>query len=283
MPWRSAEVEGVSVPKAYGIRRSSTSTPAAGRHTGLEPEECGRIPYWDNVDYVVDEIKPPRHVRRVPSDVGAMARREPAARRADHHGAERAGIRRIPREALRQEERHLGARRRPVRVRRSRTCGAPWPKASSIGISGREDYDAALMTYHPGGGILRLRGSTTMDGWISTCSRPGRARRDVETVEKIAADYGSEPGQARHRRGAAGPGSPDWVRPGVRQNGFSSDNHVRQRAYWTLFAGAAGVAYGDHSVWQKYAPGLRPINGPLYFWEEAIHRPEPRRCSTSER
>jgi hypothetical protein len=26
-------------------------------------------------------------------------------------------------------------------------------------------------------------------------------------------------------------------------------------------------------VWQMYAAGRRPVNGPLYFWEEAIHRP----------
>jgi hypothetical protein len=56
-------------------------------------------------------------------------------------------------------------------------------------------------------------------------------------------------------------------------NGFSFDAHVRQRAYWHVFAGACGHTYGDHSVWQMYAPGRRPINGPLFFWNEAMHRP----------
>ena len=51
------------------------------------------------------------------------------------------------------------------------------------------------------------------------------------------------------------------------------DAHVRQRAYWDVFSGAFGHTYGDHSVWQMYAPQRKPVNGPLLYWNEAIHRP----------
>ena len=147
-------------------------------------------------------------------------------------------------------------------------------KGIVIGISGREDYDAALMTYHPGGGNT----SATWfhdDRWLDfNMQQTGHGPAATSKPwEKIAADYARTPvkpvieGEPLYEDHPIG-----FVR-GVRQNGFSSDNHVRQRAYWTLFAGAAGVAYGHHSVWQMYAPGRRPINGPLYFWEEAIHRP----------
>jgi len=58
-----------------------------------------------------------------------------------------------------------------------------------------------------------------------------------------------------------------------RDNGYSFDAHVRQRAYWDVFSGAAGHAYGNHAVWQMYAPSRKPVNGPLFYWTEAIHRP----------
>jgi hypothetical protein len=58
-----------------------------------------------------------------------------------------------------------------------------------------------------------------------------------------------------------------------RDNGYSFDAHIRQRAYWDVFSGAAGHTYGNHSVWQMYAPGRKPVNGPLLYWTEAIHRP----------
>ena len=59
----------------------------------------------------------------------------------------------------------------------------------------------------------------------------------------------------------------------AKENGYSFDAHVRQRAYWDVFSGACGHTYGNHSVWQMYAPGRRPINGPLHYWYDAIHRP----------
>ena len=143
-----------------------------------------------------------------------------------------------------------------------------------IGISGREDYDAALMTYHPGGGNT----SATWfhdDRWLDfnmqqtghgPPPRRNHGRRSRPTTAGRRSSRSSKASRCTRiiRLGSSA---------ASRQNGFSSDNHVRQRAYWTLFAGAAGVAYGHHSVWQMYAPGRRPINGPLYFWEEAIHRP----------
>ena len=38
-------------------------------------------------------------------------------------------------------------------------------------------------------------------------------------------------------------------------------------------SGSCGHTYGNHSVWQMYAPGRKSINGPLLYWNEAIQRP----------
>lgn len=53
--------------------------------------------------------------------------------------------------------------------------------------------------------------------------------------------------------------------------GYSTDADVRKYAYWSLFAGAFGVTYGCHSVWQFYERTKEPVNKPLYEWQEALH------------
>ena len=52
----------------------------------------------------------------------------------------------------------------------------------------------------------------------------------------------------------------------AKEFGYSFDAHIRQRAYWSVFAGSCGHTYGNHSVWQMYARGRKPINGPPLYW-----------------
>jgi len=140
-------------------------------------------------------------------------------------------------------------------------------KGIAIGVTGREDYESVLMTYHPSGSQT----SSTWfhnDPWLSfNMQQTGHGPAATSKPwEKIAADYERTPvkpvveGEPLYEDHPIG-----FVR-GVRENGFSSDNHVRQRAYWTLFAGAAGVAYGHHSVWPsalaRIDPGLLGKSGP---------------------
>ena len=42
-------------------------------------------------------------------------------------------------------------------------------------------------------------------------------------------------------------------------NGYFRDADVRRQAYRTVFAGAAGVTYGNQCVWQMYDSGRTPI------------------------
>lgn len=59
----------------------------------------------------------------------------------------------------------------------------------------------------------------------------------------------------------------------AKENGHSIAADVRRALYWDLFTGAFGHTYGHHSIWQMYAPGRNPINGPLMPWFEAIKQP----------
>jgi hypothetical protein len=142
----------------------------------------------------------------------------------------------------------------------------------AIGVSGREDYDAVLMTFHPRGGGT----SSTWfhdDAWLDfNMHQTGHSRPDkTRCWLKIERDYARTPAKP------VLDGEPLYedhpIEFNAKEFGYSFDAHVRQRAYWDLFAGAIGHTYGNHSVWQMYAPGRKPINGPLLTWYEAIDRP----------
>ncbi len=59
----------------------------------------------------------------------------------------------------------------------------------------------------------------------------------------------------------------------AKEFGHSIASDVRRPLYWDLFSGACGHTYGHHSVWQMWAPGRQPINGPLMPWYEAVDQP----------
>ena len=145
-------------------------------------------------------------------------------------------------------------------------------KGIAIGAAGKEDYDAVLMGFHPRGGGT----SSTWfhnDAWLDVnMQQTGHGLAEtVQAWERIAKDYALVPAKPVIDAEPLYEDHPLAFRASV--NGYSLDAHIRQRAYWDLFSGACGHTYGNHSVWQMYAPGRKPINGPLLYWNEAIHRP----------
>ena len=57
------------------------------------------------------------------------------------------------------------------------------------------------------------------------------------------------------------------------EQGYFRDYDVRKQAYRAVFAGAFGATYGNHAVWQMYAPGRQPWIAPERPWTEALNRP----------
>ncbi len=51
------------------------------------------------------------------------------------------------------------------------------------------------------------------------------------------------------------------------------DLQMRWRAYWALFAGAHGLTYGTHPIWQMYAPGREPLWDVHTAWYDAMDLP----------
>jgi hypothetical protein len=132
--------------------------------------------------------------------------------------------------------------------------------------------EAALITFHPRGGET----SSTWfhdDAWLDfNMHQTGHGVAEtVRPWERISKDYARTPIKPVIDGEPLYEDHPLAFR--AKELGYSFDAHIRQRAYWSLFSGSCGHTYGNHSVWQMYAPGRKPINGPLLYWNEAIHRP----------
>lgn len=56
-------------------------------------------------------------------------------------------------------------------------------------------------------------------------------------------------------------------------NGYFREYDVRKQCYRSVFAGACGVTYGHHSVWQFWSLREERINYADRYWTEALDRP----------
>ena len=255
-----AELDGLTDPNAYGKLPLIDKDPTRPCSRLLGP--CGLHRRRGQPRGLYVGLLPP-------GDAGSTTRG--ATTRASSRRPTRS-LRRVSRKAIRRKGVIwiLGGDRTADGVENT---GAPWPGASRSASRGKEDYDAVLMSFHP-------RGGETSSTWFHD---------DAVARLQHAAD-GPRAGRSRCRAGRRSP--KDYARTPVKpvidgeplyedhplafrasHNGYSFDAHIRQRAYWDVFSGAAGHTYGNHSVWQMYAPGRKPVNGPLMYWNEAIHRP----------
>lgn len=133
----------------------------------------------------------------------------------------------------------------------------------------------ALMLYHPPGGLgtsSSLGSETWLDvnGWQSGHG----GGHDVPIWESIAHDYALapakptldlEPNYEDH------PVSP-WPRWDPAR-GYFRDHDVRKQTYRSVLAGACGVTYGHHAVWQFAGERNDVINHADRDWVDALHRP----------
>lgn len=57
------------------------------------------------------------------------------------------------------------------------------------------------------------------------------------------------------------------------KDGYFDDYDVRKQTYRSVFAGACGVTYGHHSIWQFWSEREEKINHANRYWTEALDRP----------
>lgn len=267
----AAELDGIGEPNAYGKLPLIDEDPTKPAVTpGANPADPKQYDYWDHVEYIVDQANARGiYIAMLPSwgswvNGGNNGRRVLTPANAQAYG-EFLG-RRFGKKGIIWI---LGGDRTPTGFEETwRTLA----RGIAIGVSGKEDYDAVLMSFHPSGGET----SSTWfhnDRWLDFNMQqdghnpPARAK----SWEKVKHDYDLLPVKP------VIDGEPLYedhpLAFNAKQFGYSFDAHVRQYAYADTFSGACGHTYGNHAVWQMYAPPRKPINGPLMYWNQAIKRP----------
>ena len=139
------------------------------------------------------------------------------------------------------------------------------------------DPDAhRLVAYHPQGGPLSTSVTLGDAAWldINAVQSGHGGGHDMPVWDWIARDYvlarpkpviDLEPNYEDH------PVDP-WPQWDPATGRFT-DYDVRKQLYRSVFAGAAGVTYGHHAVWQFTGPRYAPINFADRDWIDALHRP----------
>ncbi len=266
-----AELDGIDKPNAYGKLPLIDSDPTRPAVTpGANPADPNQYDYWDHVEYIVDQanvrgiymailpswgswVNGGDYGRRILTPTNAQAYGEFLGRRFGKKGV--IWI--------------LGGDRTPTGFEETWRALA---RGIAIGVSGKEDYDALVMTFHPRGGET----SSTWfhdDPWLNFNMQqdghdpPAQAR----SWEKIKRDYDRVPIKPVLDGEPLYEDHPLAFR--AKDLGYSFDAHVRQYAYADTFNGACGHTYGNHAVWQMYASQRAPINGPLMYWFQAMRRP----------
>ena len=130
-----------------------------------------------------------------------------------------------------------------------------------------------LMTYHPPGGTNRPPATSTGEfyhdrAWMDFNMIQSGHRRGNENYLRIAEDYArtpvkptldSEPCYEQH------PIQHRW------EHGAFEAYDVRQRAYWSILAGAFGFTYGGNGVWQMAKPERRGLPTHFnFYWDRAL-------------
>lgn len=132
-----------------------------------------------------------------------------------------------------------------------------------------------FFTYHPNGG--RSSGAALHEAeWLDmNMLQSGHVLLDTPNWEMIRTDYERTPvkpvldGEPNYEDHPIDPYQRKWQV----EFGRFTEYDVRKQAYRSVFAGACGHTYGNHSVWQMWSREREPTTFAMPPWDEAILRP----------
>jgi Protein of unknown function (DUF4038)/Putative collagen-binding domain of a collagenase len=155
------------------------------------------------------------------------------------------------------------------RIPRNESDVAVW-RAMGTSIM-KETNNNALISYHSQPNQTGSAEWFRHDPWFSFNIFQNGHCRDGAIYDKIFTSYNSQP--ARPVIDAEPIYEDHPVCFNAADLGISSAYDVRKYAYLDLFAGAFGHTYGCHDIWQMYSPAREGINGPHFFWYDAMNLP----------
>jgi len=135
----------------------------------------------------------------------------------------------------------------------------------------RGDGGAHLTTLHPNGGGGSAQYFPTADWLDFNMRQNGHSAEFTGHYDQTYEDYSRTPVKPVIDGEPLYEDHPVSFDAGKLGHSIAAD--VRRPLYWDLFGGACGHTYGNHAVWQMWAPGRSPVNKPLMPWFEAIDQP----------
>jgi hypothetical protein len=137
-------------------------------------------------------------------------------------------------------------------------------------------HHKCIITYHPSGGSSSTSQWISNEPWldINMFQSGHGGGHDVGCWELATRDFNyspakptldAEPNYEDH------PVSP-WPKWNT-DNGYFRDYDVRKQCYRSVFAGACGVTYGHHALWQFMSAREEAVNYPDRGWINAMDRP----------
>jgi len=258
-----AERDGIRTPNALGRKPFIDNDATRPDLTpGSDPKDPQQYDFWDHVDYIVDYANSKGiYIAMLPSWGSWVESRILNMDNAQKYG-EFLGLRYGRRGVVWV----LGGDRN---YDGTKDVWRALAKGIAIGATGGEDYAKVLMTCHPGGGMSSSRWFHD-DAWLSFNMWQTGHGGNNPVWESMQKDYNRLPtkpvmdGESLYEDHPIG--------FNAKANGYSADLNVRRNFYLDLFAGAHGITYGNHCIWQMHK-GDKGINGPQFRWDEAIHHP----------
>jgi hypothetical protein len=148
-----------------------------------------------------------------------------------------------------------------------------------LGVAGREDYDAVLMTYHTSG-PGHVSDYLHDEPWLDFTSAQSSHGDLVESWRFIEKHWNRRPIKPVIDLESSYPNAlipaawlPSHLRAAHPSTKPATDDHARRAAYWAVFAGAFGHTYGHNAIWQMYEPPRKPLLDPRLSWREALAAP----------
>lgn len=132
-----------------------------------------------------------------------------------------------------------------------------------------------FMTYHPPGGSNSTSQYIHQETWLDmNAMQSGHGSREAKVWEMVSRDLAIQPQKPTLDMEPCYEDHPvnPWDGKWTRQRGYFHAYDVRARIYRSIFAGACGVTYGHHQIWQFLNTELNPavnVGDTLIGWRKA--------------
>jgi len=243
---------------AYGARPCDGNVGKIVTTPGNDPTNPGEYDFWDHVEFVVDQAAK----RGMYVSLTAVWSNQMNAINPDN--AEGYGKFLGSRFAAKRNIIWVVAGDAGGGLQNDRTdpIWRALARGIALGVSGKEDYSKALISFHPAG--VGSSNRYHNEAWLAfNMTQTGHARGRDCPYTMIAADY------------ARSPAKPvlDYEPTYEALRGQLDEVDARVTAYQNVFAGACGNSYGHVSLFQMFRPGQKAWDGAVITWEQALLAP----------